>query len=150
MSGPQSTTAGLWNELDTDWLVLDCELMPWSAKAIELIGASTLPWAPRPMRASRPPSRRLKQRRGRGLDVAPLLEKQRGRISSIDHYVDAYRHYVWPVNGVADLRLAPFHILAGETGVYSTMTTAGTWSAAIDSSPRTPGGCKAPVGSLST
>ncbi len=29
--------AGLWQEFDTDWLCLDCELMPWSAKAQELL-----------------------------------------------------------------------------------------------------------------
>lgn len=28
---------GLWEELATDWLLLDCELMPWSAKAQELL-----------------------------------------------------------------------------------------------------------------
>jgi protein phosphatase len=31
------TTAGLWDELKTEWLCLDCELMPWSAKAQELL-----------------------------------------------------------------------------------------------------------------
>ncbi len=30
-------SAGLWDELGTGWLVLDCELLPWSAKATELI-----------------------------------------------------------------------------------------------------------------
>jgi hypothetical protein len=29
--------SGLWDELATDWLCLDCELMPWSAKAHELL-----------------------------------------------------------------------------------------------------------------
>src|SRR5207237_770413 len=29
--------AGLWPALQTDWLCLDCELMPWSAKAQELL-----------------------------------------------------------------------------------------------------------------
>ena len=29
--------SGLWEELATDWLCLDCELMPWSAKAQELL-----------------------------------------------------------------------------------------------------------------
>ena len=29
--------AKLWNELSTDWICLDCELMPWSAKAQELL-----------------------------------------------------------------------------------------------------------------
>ena len=29
--------AGLWEALKTDWVCLDCELMPWSAKAQELL-----------------------------------------------------------------------------------------------------------------
>src|SRR5205823_9556655 len=29
--------AGLWDELSTDWVCLDCELMPWSAKAQQLL-----------------------------------------------------------------------------------------------------------------
>src|SRR5262249_13043512 len=31
--------AGFWDELATDWMCLDCELMPWSAKAQELLRA---------------------------------------------------------------------------------------------------------------
>jgi protein phosphatase len=32
-----AAASGLWDELNTDWLLLDCELMPWSLKARELI-----------------------------------------------------------------------------------------------------------------
>ena len=28
---------GFWQEFNTDWACLDCELMPWSAKAHELL-----------------------------------------------------------------------------------------------------------------
>lgn len=31
------TRAGLWSELETGWVCLDCELMPWSAKAQALL-----------------------------------------------------------------------------------------------------------------
>jgi len=31
------TQAGLWDELGTDWVLLDCELLPWSAKAEDLL-----------------------------------------------------------------------------------------------------------------
>src|SRR5204863_9818324 len=31
------TAANFWNELNTKWICLDCELMPWSAKAQELL-----------------------------------------------------------------------------------------------------------------
>ncbi len=31
------TAAELWSHLETDWICLDCELLPWSAKAQELL-----------------------------------------------------------------------------------------------------------------
>ena len=94
--------------------------------------------------------RNARTAQSRGLDAASLLEKQRSRISSIDHYVDAYRQYVWPVSGVADLRLAPFHILAGETGVYSDRDHGWHLERCDRLVAADPGGCRALVGSWST
>jgi protein phosphatase len=34
-------------------------------------------------------------------------------------YVAAYRRYCWPVRSLADLKLAPFHLLAGEGAVHT-------------------------------
>ena len=36
-TGLRVTAAPLFESLDTDWLALDCELLPWSAKAMDLI-----------------------------------------------------------------------------------------------------------------
>lgn len=33
-------------------------------------------------------------------------------------YQNAYRHYCWPVEGLEDLKLAPFHVLATENCVH--------------------------------
>src|SRR6266699_3522473 len=33
-------------------------------------------------------------------------------------YTEAYRRYCWPVNGIRDLRIAPFHLLASGSGVH--------------------------------
>ena len=33
-------------------------------------------------------------------------------------YIAAYRQYCWPVNSIADLKLAPFHLLASEGHVH--------------------------------
>jgi hypothetical protein len=35
--------AGLWDRFDTGWLGLDAELLPWSAKARELIETQYAP-----------------------------------------------------------------------------------------------------------
>ncbi|MGH9056608.1 MAG: polynucleotide kinase-phosphatase [Acidimicrobiales bacterium] len=109
---------GLWDALSTDWVLLDCELMPWSAKAIELIRRQYAAVGAAAHAGLDASISVLEHAQSRGLDVADLLDSQRRRNEHIDHYVDAYRRYVWPVNSVADLRLAPFHVLAAETGVF--------------------------------
>lgn len=45
-------SAGLWDELDTDWLLLDTEIMPWSAKAGSLIESQYAPVAFHPAHGS--------------------------------------------------------------------------------------------------
>jgi protein phosphatase len=111
-------SAGMWDELGTSWLVLDCELLPWSAKAAELIQRQYAAVGAAARAALTATVDTLERAAGRGLDVAELIESQRRRAEHVDRYVDAYRRYVWPVNGVGDLRLAPFHVLAAETGVF--------------------------------
>jgi protein phosphatase len=48
-----------------------------------------------------------------------LLEKYRQRLEMAEKYIEAYRHYCWPVSSIDDLRLAPFHILATEGAVHA-------------------------------
>ena len=53
-----------------------------------------------------------------GEALSPLVEAERQRAIDVERYVAAYRRYCWPVASVADLRLAPFHLLAGDGGAY--------------------------------
>ncbi|RKS68814.1 polynucleotide kinase-phosphatase [Actinomadura pelletieri DSM 43383] len=106
--------AGLWDELDTGWLVLDGELLPWSAKAMELIRtqyAATGAAA----RASLPMASDLLARaEGRGLDLGGLRAHIDRRAANAARFRDAYARYCWTVDGLTGLRYAPFQILAGE------------------------------------
>jgi protein phosphatase len=110
--------AGTWDRLETGWLVLDCELLPWSFKAIELIRrqyASVGAAAEAGLNAS---VATLEQAAARGLEVGGLIENERARGGRVHRYIGAYRRYVGTVNSVGDLRLAPFHVLAAESGVF--------------------------------
>jgi protein phosphatase len=111
-------SAGLWESLETGWLVLDCELLPWSAKAMQLIRRQYASVGAAARAALSAGGATLEQALARGLDVAALIENLQHRTDHVDRYVDAYRRYVWPVNSVDDLRLAPFHVLAAEAGVF--------------------------------
>jgi protein phosphatase len=106
--------AGLWEELESDWLVLDCELLPWSAKAVGLIREQYAAVGAAARAGLTGSIETLERAAARGLEVAEWTEAEQGRVAQVERYVDAYRRYVWPVDGVADLRLAPFHLLAAE------------------------------------
>jgi protein phosphatase len=106
--------SGLWEELASDWLVLDAELMPWSAKADELVRQQYAPVGA----AAEAHLAALEQVTAaavaRGIEVEGLHDAARERASMVTGYRDAYRRYCWPVASVADLCLAPFQLLAAE------------------------------------
>ncbi|WP_328836630.1 polynucleotide kinase-phosphatase [Streptomyces europaeiscabiei] len=106
------TAAGLWDELETGWVLLDAELMPWSLKASGLlrtqyaaVGAASGAVFPGALAA-------LEGAVARGVDVSELLGKQRERAADAAAFTDAYRRYCWPTEGLDGVRLAPFQILA--------------------------------------
>jgi protein phosphatase len=109
---------GLWDELKTDWLCLDCELMPWSAKAQELLRLQYAPTGAAARSALPAAVEALSAVAGND-EVAALVESYQRRREAAGLYVAAYRRYCWPVHSLADLKLAPFHLLASEGGVHS-------------------------------
>lgn len=112
-------TSGLWDELQTDWVCLDCELLPWSAKAHDLLRQQYAAVGAAGQIATAAAQQALDQAHARGLDVATLREQHGARAAMIAAYQDAYRHYCWPVESLADLRLAPFHLLASAGAVHA-------------------------------
>ncbi|MEU1002502.1 polynucleotide kinase-phosphatase [Streptomyces tibetensis] len=104
--------AGLWDELETDWLLLDAELMPWSLKASGLlrsqyaaVGAASGAVLPQALAA-------LQGAAARGVDVAGLLSRTGERATDAAAFTEAYRRYCWTTDGLEGVRLAPFQILA--------------------------------------
>jgi len=111
--------AGLWEELETDWICLDCELMPWSAKAQALIRSQYAAVGAAARAALDESIQVAGMGKERGLEIGVLLERLRERAALAERYAQAYRRYCWPVRSVDDLRLAPFHVLAGEKRVHT-------------------------------
>jgi protein phosphatase len=111
-------TAGIWQTLKTDWVCLDCELMPWSAKAQELLRLQYAPTGAA-ARAALPAATSALAAAAGNPEVASLVDQYRQRKEAADLYVESYRRYCWTVQSLADLKLAPFHILASEGVVHS-------------------------------
>jgi protein phosphatase len=113
------TNAGTWDEFATDWVCLDCELMPWSAKAQELLRQQYAAVGAAARAALADVVTVLQSAVEIVAETAPLLAAYRERQTAAAKYVDAYRRYCWPVRSLDDLKLAPFHLLATESRVHS-------------------------------
>ncbi|MCY4511743.1 MAG: polynucleotide kinase-phosphatase, partial [Acidobacteria bacterium] len=109
---------GFWDELDTTWACLDCELMPWSAKG-RLVADHYQPVAAAAETGLNRAIEVLAQAAGRTPENARLLEAHQEKLRMTRAYDRAYRRYNWPVEKVQDLQLAPFHVLATEAAVHA-------------------------------
>lgn len=118
------TAAGFWEAFKTTWVCLDCELMPWSAKAQELlrsqyaaVGAAGNASLPHAVAMLEQAALRLNGEAQEQLEA--VRSRFRGRKKSVEQFVAAYREYCWPVESLDDLKLAPFHLLATEGSVHT-------------------------------
>lgn len=111
--------SGLWQELATDWIVLDCELMPWSVKAQDLLQTQYAAVGAAAQASLGQVIAQLEAATGNGLPAGELLKRFQSRATMMGRYIDAYRRYCWPVHLIEELRLAPFHIMASEGTLHT-------------------------------
>jgi len=121
----QLTRTGFWEDFTTDWVCLDTELMPWSAKALQLLQEQYAPVG----RAGRTGLSASVEALSEACDILndkgelhDILARYQLREQSLELYTDAYRRYCWDVETLDDYRIAPFHILATEGVTYSDRT----------------------------
>ena len=111
---------GLWDELETDWVLFDAEIMPWSAKAQALIDQQYAPTG-EAARIGLEAARTAFEQAGERVDgAAAFAAHLADRAARTELYDAAWRRYVWDAPTIDDLRVAPFHLLASEGAVHAT------------------------------
>ena len=110
--------SGVFDELATDWLLLDAEIMPWSAKASSLIAHQYEPLAVSACAGLGFALDAATRAAARGVPADALRQRLEGRAQKAARYARAWAPYAWPVDGADDLRVAPFHILASEGAAH--------------------------------
>lgn len=112
------SAAHIWDDLPTNWVCMDCELMPWSAKAQELLRQQYAPTGSAARAALSETVTELQRASQHQPEIGVLLERYKSRQAMAELYVQAYRQYCWPVQTLNDLKLAPFHLMASEGAVH--------------------------------
>lgn len=111
--------SGFWEKLDTNWVCLDCELMPWSAKAQSLINTQYAPVGASGQQSLQAIMTTLKKAKDRSLPVDELMGRFGPKEQAISQFTTAYSQYCKTTDGLEGIVLAPFHILATEGEVHS-------------------------------
>jgi len=113
------TKSKFWDRFDTDWVCLDAELMPWSAKAQALLHNQYAAVGASAQNALKEVENVLEQSIARGIEGAKdTLSKFSYKKNALSKYIQAYRNYCWEVESIEDYKLAPFHLLATEGKVH--------------------------------
>ncbi len=112
------TESNFWERFKTDWVCLDGELMPWSAKAKDLlikqyaaVGSAATTGLTGSIAA-------LTKAKARGIAVEHLITDYKTRKESIEKYITSYLNYCRETNGIEGLVYAPFHVLGTEGKTY--------------------------------
>ena len=113
------TATNFWSNFNSDWACLDCELMPWSVKAQELIKQQYAAVGTSATVSINSAVELLAKTASRGIEVERELTSYQQRQELITNYIAAYQNYCWQVESIADLKLAPFHLLATEDAVHT-------------------------------
>ena len=106
--------APLLDSLRSDWLVLDAELLPWSAKALGLVRDQYASVGTAAHHALPEVQAMLSTAGARGLDVGDLADRTARRTASAEAFREVYAAYCSPVDGLDGITLAPFQVLAAE------------------------------------
>lgn len=116
--------AGVWDTLGSDWLCLDGEILPWSAKAGALLRQQYVPVGAAGEAALGALSDLFAQAAARGALEAGMQAHVADRQAQVAAYQKAYRGFCWDAPGATDLKFAPFHVLASKGQVHADKTHA--------------------------
>lgn len=117
-----------WQDHDTDWVCLDCELLPWSFKAQTLISSQYAPYGIAGANGVDKSLKLLEKFRARfegtllSIEDASSLKNLQLHLEqkqkSLNNYNKVWQSYCGDVCSVKDIKLAPFHILATNKKVW--------------------------------
>ena len=110
---------GLWDRLGSDWLIVDAEMLPWTAKSAELLRRQYAATGAAGTVALDAAQQQMAAATGRGVDLEALSSRTADRAAHVASFVHAYRQYCWEVDGAEGIEIAPFQLLAAQGEVLA-------------------------------
>ena len=121
------SAANLWDEFKTDWICLDCELMPWAAKAQELLRLQYAPAGAAARSALPDAIAALETAAIHNREITPLVERYRQRLEMAEKMLRPTANTAGPFPHWMISALHPFTFLLLKVPCTARETTYGIW-----------------------
>ncbi|WP_339312488.1 polynucleotide kinase-phosphatase [Paenibacillus sp. FSL k6-2145] len=112
------TADGYFDRHQTEFVLLDAEIVPWNLKARELIASQYAHVAEASLMDRSTVLDKLREAQAAGRKVDEWLQETAGKLANAETFRDVFQKYCWDVDDIGDIRIAPFHTLAHSTGAF--------------------------------
>ncbi|WP_066066643.1 polynucleotide kinase-phosphatase [Neobacillus soli] len=109
-----------FEKYNTDFVLLDAEILPWNLKAKELIMTQYAHVGEMALLDRSKLRDLLKKARDNGKDVGSWLAENDEKIENARVFNEVYQKYCWETVGLEGIQIAPFHTLAHSTETFFT------------------------------
>jgi polynucleotide kinase-phosphatase len=103
---------GYFDKYNTDFVLLDAEILPWNLKAKELILNQYAHVGEMAQLDRNKLKAQLQKAYENGKDVLGWLEENDTKIENAAIFNEVYQKYCWDTEGLEGIQIAPFHTLA--------------------------------------
>ncbi|MCG7377676.1 polynucleotide kinase-phosphatase [Paenibacillus sp. ACRSA] len=112
------TEGSYFERHQTEFVLLDAEIVPWNLKAKELISSQYAHVSEASLLDRNIMVDKLREAEKAGRDVTEWLQETELKFANAQTFRDVFQYYCWDVNDIGDIRIAPFHTLAHSTGTF--------------------------------
>lgn len=101
-----------FEDQETDFVLLDAEIMPWNLKAKELISSQYAHVAENALLDRTFIKDKLAAAAEGNSELQQWLEEYEEKLGNAEDFNEVFQKYCWDVDSVSAIQIAPFHILA--------------------------------------
>ncbi|MDN4617360.1 polynucleotide kinase-phosphatase [Paenibacillus sp. PsM32] len=118
----QLEEAGYFAKYETEFVLMDAEIVPWNLKARELIASQYGHVSEAATMDRDYIVNQLRKAQGAGIDVNEWIQEWTIKQQNAAIFRETFQQYCWDTDGMDGIRIAPFHILAHSTRSHMDQT----------------------------
>ena len=103
---------------NTDFVLLDAEILPWNLKAKELISSQYAHVSDVSLLDRQKLLEKLELAKVNGWEVDSWIAEYKGKLENAQAFREVFQTYCWDTQGVEGIKIAPFHVLAHQGRTY--------------------------------